>query len=74
MQEDIKQQLKSAINEGETELERLGDLRTQKRSELRQLRKALSALGGARQKMRKSGATPTASVAQTKLGNDTAAR
>ena len=53
MQEDIRQQLRTAIGESEGELERLGDVRKQKRSELRQLKKALTALGGTRQKTKK---------------------
>jgi hypothetical protein len=65
MKEDIRQQLRTAIGESEGELEKLGDARKQKRSELRQFRKALTALGGSRQKNKKG------KVASITLGGPT---
>lgn len=44
MQEDIRNQLKSAIAEAEGELQRLGEVQEAKRQELKQLRKALGAI------------------------------
>lgn len=44
MQEDIRNQLKSAIADAEGELQRLGEAEETKRQELKQLRKALGAI------------------------------
>lgn len=74
MQEDIRQQLRTAIGESEGELERLGDVRKQKRTELRQLRKALTALGGSRQKNRRANVLSITSGEQSKPNADNSAR
>jgi hypothetical protein len=74
MQEDIRQQLRTAIGESEGELERLGDVRKQKRSELRQLRKALTALGGSRQKNKKGSVVSITSGGQAKPNADDSTR
>ena len=44
MQEDIRNQLKTAIADAESEMQHLGEVREQKRQELKQLRKALGAI------------------------------
>lgn len=44
MQEDIRNQLRTAISEAEAEMQRLGEAQEAKRQELKQLRKALTDL------------------------------
>ena len=73
MQEDIRLQLKSAIAESESELEKLSEVRKRKRLELRQLRKALTALGGPRRTARKGRVLSITSRGEATLNADDSA-